>query len=199
MEALADLPRMESGEPIASRVLLRLEVESRGPGLALIFRPRFTARPLILPSLLPAALVLLAVLAVALLAGRDPQAAVADGRRHGEGWGAREPRAGTEGNPLFPSAGVSLPRPQAGDALPASVLTDMSEGTLFLETVVARDGSVSTVTLLEGDSEQARPLVDALRHTRYEPVRVRGRAVAVSVYHLISRQDVVSAKLLPNS
>jgi hypothetical protein len=92
-----------------------------------------------------------------------------------------------------------LPRPQAGDALPASVLTDMSEGTLFLETVVARDGSVSTVTLLEGDSEQARPLVDALRHARYEPVRVRGRAVAVSVYRLISRQDVVSAKLLPNS
>jgi hypothetical protein len=66
----------------------------------------------------------------------------------------------------------------------------MDEGTLFLETVVARDGSVSMVTLLGGDSEHARPVVDALRRERFEPVRLHGRPVAVSVYRLISRLDV---------
>ncbi len=68
----------------------------------------------------------------------------------------------------------------------------MSEGTLFLETVVARDGSVSAITLLDGDSERARPLLDALRRERFEPVRFRGRPVAVSVYRLISCMEVRS-------
>jgi hypothetical protein len=68
----------------------------------------------------------------------------------------------------------------------------MREGTLFLETVVARDGSVSTVTLLGGDSEQAQPLLDALRRERFEPVLFHGRPVAVSVYRLISRMEVRS-------
>jgi len=72
-------------------------------------------------------------------------------------------------------------------------LAAMGEGSLFLETVVARDGSVSTVTLLEGESEQAEALVAALRQARFEPVRVRGRAVAVSVYRLISRTEVLGA------
>ena len=199
IDALQELPRVGAAEPIAARILDRLEVESRGPGLALLFRPSWAARPLILPSLLPAALVLLALLLGLLAVGRRPQALVADGRVHGEAWGAREPLAGTEGNPLFPSAEVALPRPRPGHALPERLLADMGEGTLFLETVVARDGRVSTVTLLEGDSEQARPLVEALRLSRFEPVRVRGRAVAVSVYRLISRQDVRSAKAPPHS
>ena len=64
------------------------------------------------------------------------------------------------------------------------------EGTFFLETVVARDGSVSAVTLLTGDSVQARPIVDALRRERFEPARFQGRPVAVSVYRLISRLEV---------
>ena len=46
------------------------------------------------------------------------------------------------------------------------------------------------VTLLNGDSRQARPLLDALRQERFEPGRLRGRPVAVSVYRLISRMDV---------
>jgi class 3 adenylate cyclase len=68
----------------------------------------------------------------------------------------------------------------------------MAEGTIFLETVVARDGSVSAVTLLTGDRLLAQPLLDALRQQKFEPVRLRGRPVAVSVYRLISRMDVRS-------
>ena len=49
---------------------------------------------------------------------------------------------------------------------------------------------VSAVTLLDGDSRQARPLLDALRRERFEPGRFRGRPVAVSVYRLISRMEV---------
>jgi hypothetical protein len=52
---------------------------------------------------------------------------------------------------------------------------------------------VSTVTLLEGDSVQAKPLLEALRHARFEPVRVKGRPVAVSVYRLISLMEVLAA------
>jgi hypothetical protein len=69
LAALAELPRLEAGEPIASRVFDRLEVESRGPGLALLFRSAGAARPLIVPSLLPAAAVLMSVLALVLSLG----------------------------------------------------------------------------------------------------------------------------------
>jgi len=57
---------------------------------------------------------------------------------------------------------------------------------------VARDGSVSAVTLLTGDRVLAQPVLDALRRQKFEPVRLRGRPVAVSVYRLISRMDVRS-------
>ena len=55
---------------------------------------------------------------------------------------------------------------------------------------MARDGQVSAVTLLDGDSGRAGPLLDALRRERFEPGRVKGRPVAVSVYRLISRMEV---------
>jgi hypothetical protein len=66
----------------------------------------------------------------------------------------------------------------------------MEEGTLFLETVVARDGSVSAVNLLQGNSHQAGPVLEALRRERFWPGQYNGRPVAVSVYRLISRMDV---------
>lgn len=186
LASLAELPRLTVPETIASRVLDRLELEGRKPGLALLFRPAWAARPLIVPSLLPAAALVVSVLAIALSLGRGPRWA------KGEGWGGGLPAYGTEANPLFPSAEVNLPRPRAVEPLSQNVLAGMSEGTLFLETVVARDGSVSTITLLNGDSERARPLLDALRRERFEPVRFRGRPVAVSVYRLISCMEVRS-------
>jgi anti-sigma factor RsiW len=199
LEALVDLPRVACPEPIASRVQEWLELEQRGPGLALLFRPPWAARPLMLPSLLPACLTLLVALAVALLISRDPRATLqAEVRPRAEVPVAREAVQGTEGNPFFPSALVALPRGRAGQGLPVQVLASMDEGSAFFETVVARDGSVSMVTLLEGDSTRTKPLVEALRRARFEPVRVKGRPVAVSVYRLISRQNVF-AGTLPSS
>jgi hypothetical protein len=185
LERVADLPRLECREPIAGRVLSRLELESRGPGLALLFRPLNAARPLLLPSLLPPALVF--VLAVSAAVALAPRGAT---RPLGADGGPGRAASGTEANPLFTSSGVSAPRARGRDELPRRLLEDMAEGTLFVETVVARDGSVSTVTLLEGDSREAGPLLDAIRKTRFEPGRLRGRPVAVSVYRLISRMDV---------
>ena len=195
IDALALMPRISPPESIAERVLERLEVERRGPGLALLFRPRWSARPLILPSLVPAALTVLVVLAGAVFVSRDPRATVQweTTRVRLEAPAQREAQSGTEGNPLFPSSQVALPRPRSGQDVPVQALVGMSEGSVFLETVVARDGSVSTITLLEGDFAQAQPLLDAYRKARFEPVRVRGRLVAVSVYRLISRMEVLAA------
>ncbi len=55
---------------------------------------------------------------------------------------------------------------------------------------MARDGTVSTVTVIQGDAEEAAPLLAALRQQRFEPALYRGRPVAVSVYRLISSMDV---------
>ena len=186
---LARTPRREPGERIAARVLNRLEVESRGPGLALLFRSALAARPLILPSLVPAALVLVTVLAGALALDREarPQERIATGE---SAWGVGLPASGTEGNPLLLSTGVSLPQVRNSGGLTADAVADLGESTLFVETVVARDGSVSFVRLLDGDSERAEPLLDLLRRERFEPGRYRGRPVAVSVYRLISSLEV---------
>lgn len=190
LELLSDLPRLEAAGGIAPRVLALLELESRGPGLALLFRPAWAARPLFLPSLVPAALVLVAILAGALALDRDQGSGPTLARGQPAAWEPHLPAWGTEGNPLFPSSDVSVPRARGGAGLPDQLLTSMGEGTIFLETVVARDGSVSTLTLLDGDSAQARQLMDALRHERFEPARFHGRPVAVSVYRLISRMEV---------
>src|SRR6185503_17997874 len=88
---------------------------------------------------------------------------------------------GDEGYPFPPSGDVSTPRVRRDRTLPADVLADMGEGSVFVSAVVARDGSVSGVTLLQGNREQARPLMEALRHERFEPGRFRGQPVAVSI------------------
>jgi hypothetical protein len=190
IESVADLAPLVSPEPIAARVFDRLEVESRGPGLALVFRPSWAARPLFFPSLVPAALVLLTVLTAGLALGRSPDSwSVVTDRLRGEG-AVDIAGSGTEANPLFPSDEVALPRYRGEVVVPEKALTAMAEGTLFLRTVVARDGRVSNVTVLDGDWVKARAVVDALRQERFEPVLLRGRPVAVSVYRLISRMEV---------
>jgi Putative zinc-finger/Gram-negative bacterial TonB protein C-terminal len=192
LEMLSELPRLDSVEGIATRVRDRLEVESRGPGLALLFRPVWAARPLMLSSLLQAVIVLVAVVAGAIALDRDPGAATAStpAVARADRWDSRLPPWGSESNPRFPSEEVSTPRSRGAERFPEQLLENMDEGTLFLETVVARDGSVSSVSLLGGDSAKAQPLLDALRRERFEPGRFHGRPVAVSVYWLISRMDV---------
>jgi hypothetical protein len=187
LDALAQAPRCEPPESLAQQVLNRLELERRGPGLALMFRPLSSARPLIFPSLLPAALVVLAVLAGAIALDRTeslPRVYVRPGTFN---WTADLP--GTENYPFVAGLAVDGPRHQ-GLALPAEVLAELSDGTFFLETVVARDGTVSHVTLIEGDAVSAGPLMEALRRQRFVPARYQGRPVAVSMYRLISRMDV---------
>jgi Gram-negative bacterial TonB protein C-terminal len=191
LDLLSTAPPLEATGEIAARVFDRLDMEGRQPGLSLVFRPFGAARPLILPSLVPAAFVLVAVLGGALALDRVPQpvtsvrtpASLSD-------WDALLPPSGSEANPLFTSSEVSPPRVRSGETVPRYLLDQPGEGSLFLETVVARDGSVSAVTVLGGDSELARPVVDALRRERYEPGRFRGRPVAVSIYRLISRMEV---------
>jgi hypothetical protein len=182
---LAELPRLESPDAVATRVADRIEM-ARRPGLGVLFRGFSGARPYILPSLVPATLVVVAVLAgvLALDSGPLPEVHLAPGA-----WRST-PAWGTEGNPVFPSADIDLPRETTAVELPPEALT--GEGTLFLEQLVARDGSVADVTVLEGNAEGTAPLVNALRRQRFEPVRYRGRPVAVSVYRLISRMEVRS-------
>jgi hypothetical protein len=188
---LAGLPRLEARESVAARVLDRLEVEAEThrPALAVLFRGFAAARPFMLPSLVPAGLVLVTVLAgvLALDSGPLPEVHFAPGA-----WGA-VPASGTERTPLFPSADVALPRETAALDLSPDVLAGRGEGSLFVETVVARDGTVAGVTVLQGSAEGEEALVQALRKQRYEPVRYHGRRVAVSVYRLISRVSVEEA------
>lgn len=190
VRSLADLPRLDCGGEVASEVLGRIEVETRGPGLALVFRGTWASRPLILPSLVPAALVLVTVLAGAVALHRPSRTEALVVRSRVPSWDTPLPPSGTEGNPLFPSAGVGVPQVRGRAAMPEGWLEGGLGDDLFLETVVARDGSVSAVRLLEGDRDLAGPVLDALRGERFEPTRLRGRPVAVSLYRLISRVEV---------
>jgi hypothetical protein len=173
---------------VAARVLdlLEMEAETRRPALAVLFRGFAAARPYMLPSLVPAGLIVASVLAgaLALDPGPLPEVHLAPGA-----WGA-VPAWGTERHPLFPSAEIELPRETAGRDLSLAVLAGHGEGSVFVETVVARDGTVAGVKLLEGSAQGEEALVQALRQQRYQPVRYRGRPVAVSVYRLISRMNV---------
>lgn len=191
LDLLSEMPRLEATGEVAARVFDRLDMERRQPGLSLLFRPFGAARPLMLPSLVPAAVVLLGILSGALALDRiaTPPSVV---RRLAadRAWGPVLPLAPAERDPLMVASEVSPPRMRSGEAVPLDLLDHPGQGTLFVETRVASDGSVSAVTVLGGDSDLARPVVAALRRGRYEPARYRGRPVAGSVYRLISRMEV---------
>jgi Putative zinc-finger len=181
--------RLEPAEAGAGPLALQLELAggARRPGLALLFRTVFATRPHIVPSLLTAASILLLAIGAILAFDTGPLPEV----KSASPWNVA-PVSGTEGNPLFPSAEVGLPQQRA--ALAPEVLSKEGEDSVFLETVVARDGSVAGVTVLQGDASVEQALIDALRQQRFEPVRYRGRFVAVSVYRLISRMEVRSPR-----
>jgi len=169
LELLAWLPPLTPRDSIAAQVLDRLEMESRGPGLALLFRPLGGARPLMGLSLVPAAFVFVAAIGFSLAFHRAP---VSDG-----------PDTKTVGVPRLTRAAL------ANDPGPEG-----EEGSLFFETVVARDGSVAKVKLLEGNALDAASWTDALRRERFAPPQFRGQPVAVSVYRLISRMEVLAPR-----
>ena len=181
--------RLEPAEAGAGPLALQLELAggARRPGLALLFRTVFATRPHILPSLLTAASILLLAIGAILALDTGPLPEV----KSASPWNVA-PVSGTEGNPLFPSSEVGLPQQRA--ALAPEVLAKEGEDSVFLETVVARDGSVAGVTVLQGDASVEQALIAALRQQRFEPTRYRGRFVAVSVYRLISRLEVRSPR-----
>ncbi len=190
LAALHDLPRVPPTGSLAAAVLDRSEVERRGASLQMLFRPAWRSRPLMLPSLLQGAVVVAVVLSGALSLDRLATPSGESAGPAGTAWGPKVPASGTEANPLFPSSGVVSPQPRGNGPLPGPFLSAQGEGSVFLETVVARDGSVSAVNLIEGDSEEARALADVLRLERFVPARVGGRPVAVSLYRLFSRMEV---------
>ena len=63
---MSALPHLDAPDPVSHGVLTELEVESRGPGLGMLLRRFGAARPFIMPSLVPATLVLVTVLAATL-------------------------------------------------------------------------------------------------------------------------------------
>ena len=182
--ALRQLPRLDSGESIAARVLDRLELERRGPGLALLFRSARIERPFLVRSVLGAAAGLFLALGGTFLAQNRAEEPLP--RPILRGWATAV--AGTEANPFPLLSAVTVPT--VTQPFPEPVLASMGQGSLFVETVVARDGHVSEVTLLEGDAEAAEPVLSALRSERFLPGSLHGRPVAVSVYRLFSRLDV---------
>jgi anti-sigma factor RsiW len=187
VEAVRSLPRFKPAESVAFGVLNRIEVEQRGPGLALLFRPAWMARPLIFPSLAPAALVLASVLAGVVALHNEPSAVVELPAAPRE---QRFAAYGTESNPVFPSADVSVPRVRARREIAREAMADWPEGSLLFETVIGRDGNVADVRLLEGEPGRGAAVAEALRGEQFEPARRHGRPVAVSVYRLISHMEV---------
>jgi hypothetical protein len=184
LDALAALPPPPAPD-VAGAVLERLSIETRDPGLASMFRPLSVRRPLLVPSLVTASLVLLAVATPVTLQLERPLATPRVAFSSWGGWGGGAA-------PLAPSASVTLPREQDG-GLAHRALSDMGEGTLFVETVVGVTGRVNRVRLLEGDEGLPSALLDALTRQRFEPGRYQGEAVPVALYRLISRLDVLAS------
>ena len=135
---------------LAARVLDRLEAESAGPGSRCV--PHFlAARPLILPSLVPAAFVLRAGRSAAILALDTGPRSRCSSRRRLE----RDAGVGHRSESALP---VRRRRPAAQRAAPRARRCWRGRRGQLLP----RDGHRSRrhglgVTLLEGDSRQARP------------------------------------------
>jgi len=180
LDRLRELPEPSPPEPVMGRVLDRIEVESRGPGLALLFRPFWASRPLMLPSLLHASLIVAALLTSALAV---------------DAWSVRRQRDARVAAEAVRASGLLFGGPmrkvQSADAL-ADHLTTAGPGDVFVETVIGSDGRVLDVRLIGGDRERAQPLIDALREERFEPASVAERGPSVvSIYQLISYSDVL--------
>jgi hypothetical protein len=184
IDALSGLPPLECPEPIANGVLDRMEVESRGPGLALLFRSALGGRPFMVPSLLPASLVVLSTLSAIFMVGDHDMQALSASTTAAMG------PFGSDSNPSSPSGDVIPKNPNDNIFLDVELLR-LEEQTIFVETGVAKDGSVSWTRLLEGDQKTAAPILKELRLERCVPGRDGdGRPVAMRAFHLISAIEV---------
>jgi len=195
-ELVGALPRVACAEALAPMVLDRLEVESRGPGLALLFRSAWAARPLIFPSVVPAAAVVACTLSLIFMIAREDVRA---------SWGNKQAwdnsqASGTDLDPYAPIGGVSAPQATTGRAdgglgsayleEAMALMPDPLEEQIFVEATVTRDGRVLDPRLLQGAPHLAAPLMQAIRYQRFQPGREEGRAVAVRTFRLFDSVEV---------
>ena len=194
LDALADVPRLECSGEVASRVFDRLDMENRNPGLAALFRPLGSTRPLILPSLVTAMMVLVTVIAGALVLDRPEPLPPVVQQRQIEAWTTLPspvPDWGTERHPLFAYGDVSTPRARAGHRrCRATCSSRRAKARCSWRRWSRATGPSPPSTSSAAIPTRRAPLLEALRKERYEPGRFRGRPVAVSVYRLISRMEV---------
>ena len=62
---------------------------------------------------------------------------------------------------------------------PAAAKEQRIEGTVRLEALIARDGTVRELKVIEGDPALAKVAVDAVRQWRYQPTLLGGKPVEV--------------------
>ncbi len=82
---------------------------------------------------------------------------------------------------------VNLPEPAARELLtqpvdaeyPAAARASGQRGSVVLQVVIGRDGSVQDVKFLQGSLAFARAAIDAVRQWRFKPYLMNGRAVSV--------------------
>jgi hypothetical protein len=180
--ALGALPPMACHESLAAGVLDRLEVESRGPGLALLFRSALSARPLMVPSVLPAALVAVCMLSGIFMVGARDLATAQ----------ARTPMPA-----IASTATEDYLVSQAADAerspdifVDEQFVKMQGQEDLFMETFVTLDGRV-WAKLIEGDSTTAAPIMRELTSQRTVPARSEdGKPMTLRTFRLISAVDV---------
>jgi hypothetical protein len=181
--ALGALPELACRESLATGVLDRVEVESRGPGLALLFRSALSARPLMVPSVLPAALVAVSMLSGIFMVGARDLATAQ----------ARAPMPA-----IASTATEDYLVSQAADAVRSPdifvdeefVKMQLQGQDIFMETFVTLDGRV-WAKLLEGDTKSAAPIMRELTSQRSVPARSEdGKPMTLRTFRLISAVDV---------
>ena len=62
---------------------------------------------------------------------------------------------------------------------PAEARQERLEGTIALDIVIGRDGSVESMHALNGPDVLARAAMDALRWWKFEPYRINGKPTRV--------------------
>jgi Putative zinc-finger len=179
--ALSSMPRLVCQESLAAGMMDRVEVESRGPGLALLFRSALSARPLMVPSVLPAALVAVSMLSgIFMVSARD--IAVAQAR-------APMPAIATAADDYIVSQAADAER-SPDFFVDEQFIKMKGQEDLFMETFVTLDGQV-WAKLIEGDSKTAAPIMREITRQRGVPARNEdGKPTTLRTFRLISSVDV---------
>jgi TonB family protein len=107
--------------------------------------------------------------------------------RWNRGWnelesGLKNPQAGTEEKPRGQVPAEVMERllvHRVEPIYPAEARKERLEGTIALDIVIGRDGSVQNMRALNGPDVLARAAMDALRWWKFEPYRINGEPAVV--------------------